>query len=98
VGREPDRLPTVETVGYAHDTRPAYTGLEKPRHELSAGTEAMNPHDNGQLWGYIDREGVYRPLPKIPMLLANMGPPPFDVTLPSGEVRHIIDQPMGNLT
>lgn len=32
-------------------------------------------------------------LPKLPLLRAGLGPPPFDVTLPSGEVRHIIHNP-----
>jgi hypothetical protein len=48
--------------------------------------------DDGLSWGYMDN-GNWRELPKVPMLLAEMGPPPFDVTLPSGEVRHIIHQP-----
>ena len=45
-------------------------------------------------WGYICPEGGFRPLPKGPMLAAGMGPPPFTVTLPIGEVRHIIEQPI----
>jgi hypothetical protein len=31
-------------------------------------------------------------LPKQPMLLAEMGPPPFDVQLPSGEWRHVVEE------
>ena len=51
-------------------------------------------HDDGRAWGFIDSEGVWRMLPKTPMLLANLGPPPFDVTLPHiGEDRHIIHNP-----
>jgi hypothetical protein len=48
--------------------------------------------DDGSIWGFIE-EGAFVSLPKRPMVLANMGPPPFDVTLPSGEVRHIILEP-----
>lgn len=32
-------------------------------------------------------------LPKQPLLLAELGPPPFDVTLPSGEIRHVVHEP-----
>lgn len=45
-------------------------------------------------WGYVI-DGVFRELPKVPMLRAGLGPPPFDVTLPSGEVRHIVERPIG---
>lgn len=54
----------------------------------------MSENDDGLPWGYIDPEvGDWRVLPKVPMLLAGLGPPPFDVTLPDGRVRHIIHQP-----
>jgi len=43
-------------------------------------------------WGFME-DGVFVALPLRPMLEARLGPPPFDVTLPSGEVRHIIEQP-----
>jgi hypothetical protein len=36
---------------------------------------------------------VFRPLPKRPMILANLGPPPFSVTMPDQRVRHIIHDP-----
>jgi hypothetical protein len=49
--------------------------------------------DDGKPWGFINGEGIWIELPKIPLLLASFGPPPFDVTLPSGEVRHIIHKP-----
>lgn len=51
-------------------------------------------NDDGLSWGYVTAEGDWLVLPKGPMLLAGMGPPPFDVTLPSGEVRHIVHQPI----
>ncbi len=49
--------------------------------------------DDGKPWGFIAANGKWVELPKTPMLLARLGPPPFDVTLPSGEIRHIIHQP-----
>lgn len=48
--------------------------------------------DDGKPWGWIDR-GQFVPLPKIPLLRNRLGPPPFDVTLPSGEVRHVVHDP-----
>jgi len=47
-------------------------------------------------WGFLEKlptgREEYVKLPKTPMLLAGMGPPPFDVTLPhTQEVRHIIE-------
>ena len=56
-------------------------------------SERDSDRDTPLPWGYIGPEGVFIPLPKVPMLLAGLGPPPFDVELPSGEVRHIIEQP-----
>jgi hypothetical protein len=41
-------------------------------------------------WGYIDGDGIFRPLPRWPSVDEQ---PPFDVTLPSGEVRRIIWAP-----
>lgn len=52
----------------------------------------MTEHDDGFDWGWMEC-GAWRKLPKQPMLLADLGPPPFDVTLPSGEVRMIIHAP-----
>lgn len=51
--------------------------------------------DTVRLWGYILDDGTFRPLPMAPLLGAGMGPPPFDVTLPSGEVRHVVEAPEG---
>lgn len=50
------------------------------------------PYDDGLPWGHIE-DGVWRAIPKLPMLLAEMGPPPFDVTLPDGRIRHILHEP-----
>lgn len=48
--------------------------------------------DDGLVWGWME-DGAFRVLPKGPMLMANLGPPPFAVTLPSGEVRNVTHQP-----
>ena len=50
------------------------------------------PTDDELPWGFMNGE-TWVPLPKVPLLLAELGPPPFDVTLPSGEVRRVIHQP-----
>jgi hypothetical protein len=50
-------------------------------------------HDDGLPWGYFSSDGVWRELPKQPMLLANLGPPPFWVKLPSGEMREVLHKP-----
>lgn len=50
--------------------------------------------DDGRAWGWLDA-GVWRELPKRPMTLANLGPPPFHVCLPSGEVRYVVHDPGG---
>jgi hypothetical protein len=49
--------------------------------------------DDGKPWGWIGADGAWRALPKPPLIMAELGPPPFDVRLPSGEVRHVIHQP-----
>ena len=63
--------------------------------EPSALDEDVIPakNDDGRRWGFVEN-GKWVELPKVPMLLANFGPPPFDVTLPhTGEVRRIIHDP-----
>lgn len=47
----------------------------------------------GKDWGFILPDGNFRALPKRPMILGGYGKPPFDVELPSGEIRHIIESP-----
>lgn len=61
--------------------------------ELEEFQAKQTDFDDGRPWGYVSHDGVWRPLPKTPMILAEMGPPPFRVTLPSGEVRHVIHEP-----
>ena len=48
--------------------------------------------DDGLPWGHYI-EGIWRPIPKIPLLLAHMGPPPFSVTMPDLSLRHIVHAP-----
>jgi hypothetical protein len=43
-------------------------------------------------WGWLCN-GTWRALPKEPMLLGGLGPPPFSVELPSGEMRHVLHEP-----
>lgn len=59
---------------------------------MSDRSERDDDRDDGRVWGYLDGE-VFRPLPKGPMLLAEMGPPPFSVTMPDGRVREVIHDP-----
>jgi hypothetical protein len=49
--------------------------------------------DDGRVWGFLLDNGIFIRLPKTPLLLAGLGPPPFDVILPSGETRHVVHQP-----
>ena len=49
--------------------------------------------DDGRVWGFLLDNGIFIRLPKTPLLLAGLGPPPFDVTLPSGDIRHVVHQP-----
>jgi hypothetical protein len=48
--------------------------------------------DDGLPWGWMCL-GAWREIPKTPLLLGNYGPPPFAVTLPDGQVRHILHNP-----
>jgi hypothetical protein len=48
--------------------------------------------DDGLPWGHIE-DGVWRQLPKRPMLLAGLGPPPFVVLLPIGVERYVVHKP-----
>ena len=49
-------------------------------------------NDDGREWGFISHE-TFVVLPKMPMLLAGLGPPPFDVKLPDGQMRHVVHRP-----
>lgn len=64
-----------------------------PDEEMAEFEFKKRNFDDGLPWGYIGKDGAWRPLPKTPMILAEMGPPPFDVTLPTGEIRHVIHEP-----
>jgi hypothetical protein len=68
--------------------------VELPKAD-DAGENKDFENDTPNQWGFATNQGVI-PLPKLPMLKAGLGPPPFDVTLPGGQVRHVIeitDQP-----
>jgi hypothetical protein len=64
--------------------------------------EENHPQDDGRRWGYMTPEvssgarrwpSVWVELPKLPLLRAGLGPPPFTVTLPSGSQREIVHDP-----
>lgn len=46
-----------------------------------------------QRWGFMEGD-QFIPLPKQPMLIAGLGPPPFTVNLPDGRARHVIAEPI----
>lgn len=58
-----------------------------------SGSGQQYPTDDGLPWGFVTEAGQWVPLPKIPLLLAGLGPPPFDVVLPSGATRHVVHAP-----
>jgi hypothetical protein len=45
--------------------------------------------DDTMVWGYW-RDGVWMPLPKVPMTMAGLGPPPFNVTRPDGREIEVV--------
>lgn len=47
-------------------------------------------------WGFRDKDDVFVHVPKVPLLRAGFRTPPFDVKMPDGTVRHIIQQPIGD--
>ena len=49
--------------------------------------------DDGKPWGFVTEAGQWVELPKTPMLLAELGPPPFSLKLPSGDMRHVVHAP-----
>ncbi len=51
------------------------------------------PQDDGLPWGFITEAGEWVELPKPPLLMSGAGPPPFDITLPSGEMRRVVHKP-----
>lgn len=64
-----------------------------PNEEVIEYLKKKADFDDGKPWGHITDDGVWHPLPKTPMLLAEMGPPPFDVVLPFGATRHVVHKP-----
>jgi len=49
--------------------------------------------DDGLDWVWIAPDGAVRSIPKTPLILAGLGPPPFTVLLPDGTPRQIIHRP-----
>jgi hypothetical protein len=45
--------------------------------------------DGGRVWGFMLETGIFVHLPETPLLLAGLGPPPFEVQLPSGAIRYM---------
>jgi hypothetical protein len=64
--------------------------------ETAAKWADRRQHDQ-TVWGFMEAD-VFVALPKGPMLAEGLGPPPFDVTLPNGSVRHVIVMTDGRLT
>jgi hypothetical protein len=64
-----------------------------PSEEVIEFLKKQSDFDDGLPWGYIAENGAWYPLPKTPMLLAELGPPPFSVKLPSGDMRHVVHKP-----
>lgn len=71
---------------------PVLTAMYRAMREVALRSHAPIPQPVTKAWGVME-DGRFVPLPKQPMLDAELGPPPFDVTLPHGEVRHIIEDP-----
>jgi hypothetical protein len=60
---------------------------------MSELTHEMQARDDGKDWGFMI-ETTWIKLPKTPMLLANLGPPPFEVAMPGrGTTRMIVHAP-----
>ncbi|HEY2617486.1 MAG TPA: hypothetical protein VGI78_09135 [Acetobacteraceae bacterium] len=49
----------------------------------------------GPAWGFMLGD-AFRQIPKMPLILAGFRAPPFDVTLPTGAIRHVIADPQGD--
>lgn len=63
------------------------------RDDYEMSDAEKNPHDDGLPWGFLVEPNIWVELPKVPMLLAQLGPPPFNVELSDGTIRHIIHNP-----
>jgi hypothetical protein len=55
-------------------------------------THEERARDDGRLWGFMEGS-VFIALPKLPLLRNQLGPPPFEVTLPDGRVRQVVHRP-----
>lgn len=50
--------------------------------------------DDGRPWGFMSDGWCWNEIPKLPILRAGIGPPPFEIELPGGQIRHIVHNPM----
>jgi hypothetical protein len=46
----------------------------------------------GPAWGWMIGD-QFRALPKMPLILAGFRTPPFDVQMPSGDIRRVVQEP-----
>jgi hypothetical protein len=69
-------------------------GLSIPRlTQRMAETATDDPCDDGKPWGFINEAGKWIQVPKKPLLLAGLGPPPFWVKMAWDEMRRIVHEP-----
>ena len=64
-----------------------------PSEERQEYLKKVSDFDDGKPWGHVTDDGVWHELPKTPLLLAEYGPPPFSVKLPSGVMRDVVHKP-----
>jgi hypothetical protein len=55
--------------------------------------QLIEEHDDGLEWVWRAPDNTYRTIPKTPLLLGGLGPPPFTVRLPDGTPREIVHRP-----
>jgi hypothetical protein len=44
-------------------------------------------------WGTVSEDGTFTIVPKGPMIAGGYGPPPFDIEVWPGYVKHIVEEP-----
>jgi len=74
---------TAETTGYYHQVTE-----DQPPPPVASGQEPTP----GRRWGYMSGD-TFMPLQETPLKLAGFEKPPFDVWLPTGLKRHVIEEP-----
>jgi hypothetical protein len=56
-------------------------------------TSTKDDTDDGKPWGFVNEAGRWIQVPKRPLILAGLGPPPFWVKMAWDEMRHIVHEP-----